>query len=137
MKKPKPEKEPEPLYPIEVYLSSEQIGYNQFNNEVVVTDTWDFASTNYKKDDRTCAKRFCALISHVLAQEEGQAELHCKGDLIEYSHDEALDGYFGRPKIIIKRTNFLRRLRAKERAFFQKHFDRFNKESKLQLMLVD
>ena len=122
--------------PIELYVSREQTGYNQFERHFLATDGITRAQTNYKIDNKK-AREFYIVIAASLGQRQGQIELHCKENRQEIAVSKSLDGYFGRPRFTFSTRIFVRKLTAPERELLRKTFEKLNKPGGLQLVLVD
>lgn len=123
---------------IEIYVAQQQLGYNRFRESVVITDGEGTYKGDYSvvKSSRAAEQFYDAFIKSFI-QKERKVELHFNGLLNEIVINRQLDGYWGRPKILLQDKLFTRKLTPGERAFLQKQFDRLNEDSGLQLLLVE
>jgi len=131
--------------PIYLYVSKNQVGFNQFSTHLLTVDE-DMQRQNsaYKRFDSNSAREFYRMMTSteisLLAQKVDEIELHCRGTNKRITITTVLDGYFGRPTIEKTREIFLRRLTNPERDYLQKQFDRCQKTTKgkpIRLNLVD
>lgn len=125
------------LYKIEVYIMKKQISYSEFIRYLIATDGCGFASYFYTPCSPETAEGFYKNVLSALDLEEGEVELHCKGKRRALTDEHTIDGYFGRPKLIIQRENFLRSLIVKEKEYLEKQFRKISMKNPIKLKLVD
>ncbi len=103
--------------PIEIYVSKTQIGYDEFQRCLIVTDGYGYTGYSYKQYDSESISGFHENLISSLRQQEGEIELHFRGKLKSLTDEQKLDGYFGRPEYRIVKEMFLRNLTLPERGY--------------------